>query len=190
MRIASFPIQPACGGKFSILISSFLLPGCVEKLCGCLATFHWVNCFCDPWNVRGNASFSLAVPRVWRPRPLSSAPEHTRTQTGTHKDTRRRIWTRRQMPARAHARPPVLCKRKAIRHMRGTSRPFYSIDIPTPRRDITTIRDPFQLCHHNASHITPHTSAFREIKRSTFSFLITFSHLFLYRLQLYVVILN
>lgn len=142
-----------------MFVLHFFLPSSVEKHCGCLATFHWINCFCDPWNVRGNASFSLAVPRVWRPRPLSSASEHTRTQTGTHKDTRGRIWTRRQTPACAcaHARLPDVCKGKAIRHRRGTSRPFYSFDIPSPRRDITTIRDPFSCVIITTRLTNPHS---------------------------------
>lgn len=89
--------------------------------CGFLATFLWANCFCDPWNVRGNASFSLAVPWVWRPWPLSSAPVHTPTRRHT----------------RAHA-GSLFAKRKAIHCRRGTSSPFYSTNTFPRLPDVTS----------------------------------------------------
>lgn len=104
----------------------------------CLATFHWANCFCDPWNVRGNASFSLAVPRVCRPWPLSSAPVHTQTYTHTN------MYTPAYMQACTHSpmHTLALCKRKAIHHRRGTSRPFYSTNTPPVRLPDVTSQQP------------------------------------------------
>ena len=65
---------------------------------------------------------------MWRPWPLSSAPVHTHRRACTQEHTH------------THTRGITLCKRKAIHHRRGTSRPFYSTNCPPPPRlpDVTS----------------------------------------------------